>query len=41
MAEENQKAALLEAVKELLKESGQPEKITSRQIAARAGRTPR
>ena len=35
--EENKKAALLKAVMELLKESERPERITSRQIAARAG----
>jgi TetR/AcrR family transcriptional regulator, regulator of cefoperazone and chloramphenicol sensitivity len=37
MSDENQKTALLNAAKELLEESKQPEKITSRQIAARAG----
>jgi AcrR family transcriptional regulator len=37
MAEEDQKTALLNAAMELLEESKQPEKITSRQIAARAG----
>ncbi len=37
MSEENQKHALLNAAKALMEESGQPERITSRQIAARAG----
>lgn len=37
MAEENQKKALLDAAIKLLKEADSPEKITSRQIAARAG----
>lgn len=37
MAEENQKAALFHTTVELLEKSEQPEKITSRQIAAHAG----
>lgn len=37
MSEDNQKQALLNAAKALMEESGQPEKITSRQIAARTG----
>lgn len=37
MKEENQKVALLKATIELLEESKQPEKVTSRQIAAMAG----
>jgi AcrR family transcriptional regulator len=37
MAEENQKNTLLDAAAKLLEESKQPEKITSRQIAACAG----
>lgn len=37
MKDENQKAVLLKATMELLEEAEQPEKVTSRQIAARAG----
>lgn len=37
MKEENQKAALLKATIELLEEADRPEKVTSRQIASRAG----
>ncbi|MGW8115296.1 TetR/AcrR family transcriptional regulator [Caproicibacterium sp. NSD3] len=37
MKDENQKVALLKATIELLKEAEQPEKVTSRQIASRAG----
>lgn len=37
MKDENQKAALLKATKRLLEEAEQPEKVTSRQIASRAG----
>lgn len=37
MKDENQKAILLKATIELLEETKQPEKVTSRQIAARAG----
>lgn len=37
MTEENQKTALLKAAVKLLEESAHPEKITSRQIAVRAG----
>jgi len=37
VSEENQKQALIDAAKALMEESAQPEKITSRQIAARAG----
>ena len=37
MSEENQKQLLLNAAKALMEKSGQPEKITSRQIAACAG----
>jgi len=37
MSEENQKQALLDAAKALMEEAEKPEKITSRQIAARAG----
>lgn len=37
MNAENQKAALLKATIELLKEAERPEKVTSRQIASRAG----
>lgn len=37
MKDENQKAALLKATIELLQEAEKPEKVTSRQIASRAG----
>lgn len=37
MKDENQKAALLKATIELLEEADRPEKVTSRQIASRAG----
>ena len=37
MISKNQKDALLEATIELFKETEHPEKVTSRQIASRAG----
>lgn len=37
MEEQNQKASILKAATELLEKAKEPEKVTSRQIAARAG----